>query len=238
MCAECTTNIPPRPEDLTVDKASVSEPSVPNVTFDMGYLSTDVSTSRFDDATSYDSEDSMEVDRTDVSLDSDSTEDGASETEMDAEQSVFIDLPFTEPTPVLENSLQDQPTPEVHIPDHQKGKDLLVDSLGYTYVVKEHRPKSTTWRCSVSVTQKDDDSKFNTKEHIHAPEPERGLTAKVTSKAKQVAANDLLRSAPVIVAEAKSDVNGLVGVGAVNDRYVARRSTGLEKRQDLRNQQT
>lgn len=48
----------------------MSEPSVPNVTFDMGYLSTDVSTSRFDDATSYDSEDSMEVDRTDVSLDS------------------------------------------------------------------------------------------------------------------------------------------------------------------------
>ncbi|XP_060552743.1 uncharacterized protein LOC132714028 [Ruditapes philippinarum] len=72
-----------------------------------------------------------------------------------------------------------------------QGRSLLTDSQGYCYVIKERRPKSTVWRCSVRsakltcparVTQKGETFSANSKDHVHAPEPEQAIRAKVTAK--------------------------------------------------------
>ena len=86
--------------------------------------------------------------------------------------------------------------------------------------------------CSAAVIERDNKFQSNSQEHMHAPDPTRCITAKVSLKAKNIATKDFFRSARAIVSEAKSEVTGLTEVEPINEDYLTRVTN--RKREQLR----
>ena len=141
--------------------------------------------------------------------------------EMEIRPSSFnVHLPVAEvPPQVMEDSTEPQPIPgdilegtpttyEVVAGGSQKGADIVIDSLGFTYVTKQVSTLSTTWACSMrakkcSATVKQQGSSFSRgpREHNHGGDPGAQRRTKARTMIKQAAIKDPYKASGKIVTE-------------------------------------
>ena len=150
------------------------------------------------------------------------------EMEMEIRPSSFnVGLPVAEvPPQVMEDSIEPQPIPgdiledapttyEVVAGGSQKGADIIIDSLGFTYVRKRVSTISTTWACSMrakkcSATVKQQGTAFSRgpREHNHGGDPGAQLRTKARTMIKQAAIKDPYKASGKIVTETLQTLEG------------------------------
>lgn len=90
----------------------------------------------------------------------------------------------------------------------QRGKPLLVESRGYSYVIKRKNKASTVWRCTIrnknsqclaTVVQQGEVFTPGETNHCHDFQPNLDTAKRVTSAVKDKASDDVFKSAAAIV---------------------------------------
>lgn len=91
----------------------------------------------------------------------------------------------------------------------QRGKEILVDSLGYKYGVRRHLKTTVHWQCTILPKSNPYGAKFiqtasgsfnpGPKSHNHAPHPGTDLVAKIKKRVKEAARIDIFKLAQSIV---------------------------------------
>ena len=130
-------------------------------------------------------------------------------------------LPVQLPDPLEESSLLEpsigevevgQPTVTYQIVEEgtKRRKQKLIDSLGYTYNIKERGKASTYWQCTVrpkgnycKATIRETGGQFvgGTHSHNHPVDIGAAMAAKITSSVKRKALDDIFKPASAIVEE-------------------------------------
>ena len=92
----------------------------------------------------------------------------------------------------------------------KRGRNKLVDNLGFTYNISRKRPYATYWQCTVrprgnqckaTVTERDGQFTAGKISHNHAVQVGALSSAKIVAEVKQKAMKDKYRPASAIVDE-------------------------------------
>ena len=202
-CEFCNSNDVPMDQDSYTDDPAA--PTVEEDSYTDDPAAPTVQDSYTDDPAAPTMEDSYTNEPSAPTVDQDSYTDETAVLRVEEELESSIEDPSIQDTePLAESEVAFQ----IIEKGTKRGKDKLIDNLGYTYNKKMQRSHVTYWQCTVRpkhnpcqavITQRNGDFVKSKLLHNHPPATGSAIATRVSVEVKELAVKDLFKSASAIV---------------------------------------